>query len=101
LRSTDAIAGAEKLRLYSANWGGAVVTDFDNGGTADLIVNGKYFLGVLRGVGGGNFTVMNEAWGLPAGAWSAVDLAVEFHPSQRRVEKRNVKSNATLQIEAP
>jgi len=74
----NAIAGAEKLRPYSANWGGAVTTDIDNDGVADILVNGKYFLYVLRGTGGGSFTIMNEAWGIHAGAWSAVDEGLCF-----------------------
>ena len=45
----DAIAGAEKLRIANTNWGGAITTDFDNDGLPDVLINGKYFLYVLRG----------------------------------------------------
>lgn len=77
-RKRGAIAGADKLRPSSANWGGATVTDFDNDGVPDIIVNGKYFLGVLRGTGGGDFRAANEDWGLPTSAWSAVDEGLCF-----------------------
>jgi len=73
-RKADTIAVAAK----STNWGGAVVTDFDNDGLADIIINGKYFLSLLKGTGNGNFTVINDAWGLPDGAWSAVDEGLCF-----------------------
>ncbi len=74
----DAIVNAEKLRPASANWGGAVVTDFDNDGQPDIVVNGRYFLGVFRGLGEGRFASANETWGLPTGAWSAVDEGLCF-----------------------
>ncbi|HUT36928.1 MAG TPA: VCBS repeat-containing protein [Planctomycetota bacterium] len=74
----DAIAGAEKLKPYNTNWGGAVTTDFDNDGLPDILVNGRYFLYLLRGTGGGKFEVANDAWGLPTGAWSAVDEGLCF-----------------------
>mgnify|MGYP000055983686 CR=1 FL=1 len=74
----DAIAGGDKLRLAHTNWGGAVATDLDNDGTPDLLINGRHFFYALRGLGGGRFEVANEAWGLPAGAWSAVDEGLCF-----------------------
>jgi hypothetical protein len=74
----DAIAGADKLRPYSTNWGGAIVTDLDNDGVPDILINGKYFLYVLRGKGGGSFEFANETWGLPTSAWSAVDEGLCF-----------------------
>jgi len=59
-RGPDVI-GVKKLRIgpRSANWGGAVVTDFDNDGVADVIINGKYFLYVLRRRGGGKLELVN------------------------------------------
>ena len=44
----------------------AVVTDFDNDGIADVIVSGKDFLYVLRGLGGGKFEQVNDRWNLPS-----------------------------------
>ena len=78
----DAIAGLDKPHAprppRSTNWGGAVVTDVDNDGTADVLINGKYFLYVLRGTGGGRFAVANRRWGLPSSATSAVDEGLCF-----------------------
>src|SRR5262249_58895801 len=56
----------------------AVTTDFDNDGIADIIMDGKYYLKVLRGTGGGHFTYMNDAWGIKDTAASAVDDGVAF-----------------------
>ena len=81
-RKPDAVAGMEKVppaaRPRNANWGGAVVTDLDNDGLADILVNGRYFLHVLRGTGGGRFAVVTRAWGLPTVSWSAVDEGLCF-----------------------
>ena len=81
-RKADAIGGMKGLhssaRPASANWGGAIVTDVDNDGLADVLVNGKYFLAVLRGTGGGRFTFANRVWGLGLAAWSAVDEGLCF-----------------------
>lgn len=76
----DAIQGQEKIRNkpHYTNWGGAVVTDLDNDGVPDLLVNGRNFLLVFRGLGGGKFEYMNDAWGIPDGAWSAVDEGLCF-----------------------
>ena len=77
-RLARAVAGLGRRRPKSANWGGAVVTDLDNDGVADILVNGRYFLYVLHGTGGGRFTCANAAWGLPSDAWSAVDEGLCF-----------------------
>ncbi|MBM4041903.1 MAG: VCBS repeat-containing protein, partial [Planctomycetes bacterium] len=74
----NAIAGGDKLRIANTNWGGAILTDFDNDAVPDIIVNGKYFLYVLRGTGSGKFEAVNDAWGLPTTAWSAVDEGLCF-----------------------
>src|SRR5262249_8962310 len=59
----NAISGIAPQSLDYAAWGTAIVTDFDNDGIADLIMDGKYYLKVLRGTGGGSFTYMNTTWG--------------------------------------
>src|SRR5262249_28279059 len=53
-----AITGAPSGTLTYASWGLGVVTDFDNDGTADIVIAGKFYLEVLRGTGGGNFAYM-------------------------------------------
>ena len=74
----NAISGVPAGTLDYSFWGTAVVTDFDNDGIADIIMNGKYYLKVLRGTGGGNFTYMNNAWGITDTAASAVDDGLTF-----------------------
>src|SRR5262249_10369331 len=44
----------------------------------DIIMDGKYYLKVLRGTGGGNFTYMNNAWGIKDTAAMSVDDGVAF-----------------------
>jgi hypothetical protein len=74
-----AIAGMEDVRKPTyANWGLAVATDFDNDGIPDLLINGRNFLYILRGTGGGHFTCMNRAWGVTDLAWAAVDEGLCF-----------------------
>jgi hypothetical protein len=75
----DAITGMETVaRPAYANWGLAVVTDFDNDGTADVLMNGRNFLYLLRGTGGGHFACMNKPWRVPDFSWSAVDEGLCF-----------------------
>lgn len=76
----EAISGLEGARNKPryANWGGAVVTDLDNDGTPDILIDGRNFFYVLRGTGGGAFAYANDAWGIPNGAWSAVDEGLCF-----------------------
>ena len=78
-RHADAFAGMEaasKPRYVS--WGLAVVTDFDNDGIADLIWNGRNFLWLLRGAGGGRFNYMNKAWGIEDKSAASVDDGLCF-----------------------
>src|ERR1043166_3084138 len=78
-RKTGACAGMEtasKPRYVS--WGLAVVTDFDNDGVADILWNGRNFLWVLRGTGGGNFTYMNKVWGVEDKSAASVDDGLCF-----------------------
>lgn len=61
-----------------ANWGGAVVTDFDNDGIADFVVSGRNFLYFFRGIGQGKFELANAQWGLPDSIAPAVDEGLCF-----------------------
>jgi len=76
----DAVQGLErsKSKPHYANWGGAVVVDVDNDGVPDILVDGRNFFYVLRGLGGGSYAYANDTWGIPDGAWSAVDEGLCF-----------------------
>src|SRR5262249_60480100 len=63
-KKAGAISGVAAGSLDYTSWGTAVTTDIDNDGIADIIMDGKYYLKGLRGTGGGNFTAMNNAWGV-------------------------------------
>src|SRR5262249_18008681 len=52
-KKPGAISGVDAESLDYSFWGTAIATDFDNDGVTDIIMNGKYFLKVLRGTGGG------------------------------------------------
>ncbi len=65
-------------RASSASWGIAVTTDFDNDGVADVLVNGKYFLKILRGTGGGSFECVNSRWGIADVSASSIDDGLCF-----------------------
>ena len=76
---TGAFAGMEassKARYVS--WGLAVVTDFDNDGIADILWNGRNFLWLLRGRGGGAFTYMNKQWSVEDKSAASVDDGLAF-----------------------
>lgn len=74
-----AVSGLDGVaKPHYANWGLAVVTDLDNDGVPDVLVNGRSFLYVLRGVGGGRLACTNKAWGVPDLAWAAVDEGICF-----------------------
>jgi len=77
LREEGALGDMGK-RPSMASWGIAVMTDFDNDGIADIITNGKYYLKLLRGSGGGKFTYFNSAWGIADVAASSVDDGICF-----------------------
>ncbi len=77
-RKAGAISGVTPGSLDYTSWGTAVTTDFDNDGIADIIMNGKYYLKVLRGTGGGNFTYMNTAWGIKDTAAASLDDGLTF-----------------------
>ena len=76
-KKAGAISGLEGAPTL-ASWGIAATTDFDNDGTPDIIVNGKHFLKILRGTGGGNFTYMNKAWGIEDYSSASVDDGICF-----------------------
>jgi len=78
-RLPDAVTGMEQARKPTyANWGLATVTDFDNDGVADILMNGRNFLYVLRGTGGGHFTYANREWGIEDLAFATVDEGLCF-----------------------
>lgn len=77
VKKVGAISGVEK-GASSASWGIAVTTDFDNDGVADVLVNGKYFLKVLRGTGGGSFLYANSAWGIADVSAASIDDGLCF-----------------------
>jgi hypothetical protein len=58
----DAVTGTPGSAEYSL-WGLATVTDLDNDGIADILIDGRFFFHVLRGSGGGHFSYQNDAWG--------------------------------------
>jgi hypothetical protein len=59
---SNAVTGVSGSSDY-ALWGLATVTDLDNDGIADILIDGRYFFHVLRGTGGGHFVYQNDAWG--------------------------------------
>src|SRR5262249_35452841 len=57
-RKPGAIRGLERATNgphpeWGDRWGGAVVVDIDNDGIPDILINGRFFLYVLRGLGDG------------------------------------------------
>jgi MYXO-CTERM domain-containing protein len=58
----NAVTGVTGSTQY-ALWGLATVTDLDNDGIADILIDGRHFFHVLRGTGGGRFVFQNTAWG--------------------------------------
>ncbi len=74
----SAISGVPPATLTYSAWGTAVGTDFDNDGILDILMNGKYYLKLLRGTGGGHFTYMNAAWGITDTCACSVDDGLAF-----------------------
>jgi hypothetical protein len=77
-KKPGAISGVAAGTMDYSFWGTAISTDFDNDGVVDIIMNGKYYLKVLRGTGGGNVAYMNTTWGIRDTAASAVDDGLCF-----------------------
>jgi hypothetical protein len=78
-RKPGAITGMEKASKPNyVSWGLAVVTDLDNDGIAEILWNGRNWLWVLRGTGGGQFTYMNTTWGIEDKSSSTVDDGLCF-----------------------
>jgi hypothetical protein len=77
VKKDGAITGVER-GASSASWGLAVTTDFDNDGIADVLINGRYFLKILRGTGGGSFEYANSAWGIADVSAASIDDGLCF-----------------------
>jgi hypothetical protein len=73
-----AVAGVANATLTYAAWGTAVLTDFDNDGIPDILMNGKYYLMLLRGTGGGHFVYMNDAWNITDVCPCSIDGGLAF-----------------------
>ena len=76
-KKAGAISGITK-GAASASWGIAVTTDFDNDGIADILINGRYFLKILRGTGGGSFVYANATWGITDVSAASIDDGLWF-----------------------
>lgn len=75
----NAVSGMEGAsHPHYANWGLAVVVDLDNDGIPDALVNGRNWLWVLHGLGGGRFEYMNKKWGIKDTSPAAVDEGLCF-----------------------
>jgi len=78
-RQAGAISGFEAAtRPAYVSWGLAVVTDFDNDGIPDILWNGRNFLWLLRGTGGGHFSYVNRQWGIEDKSAASVDDGLCF-----------------------
>jgi hypothetical protein len=78
-RQPNAITGMEAASPPRyVSWGLAVVTDFDNDGIPDILWNGRNFLWLLRGLGGGKFAYMNKEWGIEDKSAASVDDGLCF-----------------------
>ena len=73
-----AISGVASTTLTYAAWGTAVMTDFDNDGIPDILMNGKYYLKLLRGTGSGHFVYMNDAWNIVDVCPCSIDGGLAF-----------------------
>ncbi|MGA2032998.1 MAG: VCBS repeat-containing protein [Thermoguttaceae bacterium] len=76
-KKEGAIVGGQR-GIAAPSWGAAIVTDFDNDGIPDILVNGRYFLKIYRGTGDGRFVYMNDAWGIQDLSAAAIDDGLCF-----------------------
>ena len=74
----DAVSGVSSETLTYAAWGTAIKADFDNDGVPDILMNGKYYLMMLRGTGGGHFAYMNDAWHITDVCPCSIDGGLAF-----------------------
>jgi hypothetical protein len=74
----SAISGVPPQELAYSAWGTAVPADFDNDGVVDILMNGKYYLKLLRGTGGGQFSYANAGWGLIDSCACSIDDGLAF-----------------------
>jgi VCBS repeat protein len=65
-------------RVAAGSWGLAVVTDLDNDGIPDVLIDGRNFLKVLRGAGGALLVHANTDWGIRDLAAASVDDGLCF-----------------------
>jgi hypothetical protein len=78
-KKQGAISGmATASKPHYVSWGLAVITDFDNDGIPDILWNGRNFLWILRGIGGGNFVYQNNEWGIEDKSAASVDDGLCF-----------------------
>ena len=76
-KKKGAIVGGQ-WSIDAPSWGLAVVTDFDNDGLPDIIVNGRHFLKIYRGTSDGRFVYMNNAWGIKDLSAASIDDGLCF-----------------------
>jgi hypothetical protein len=74
----DAVSGVASATLTYSQWGTAVAADFDDDGIPDILMNGKYYLMLLRGTGDGHFVYMNDAWGITDVCPCSIDGGLAF-----------------------
>jgi hypothetical protein len=72
------VSGVAPQSLTYAQWGTAVAADFDNDGIPDILMNGKYYLMLLRGTGGGHFVYMNDTWNIVDTCPCSIDGGLAF-----------------------
>jgi hypothetical protein len=64
--------------INAPSWGVAVVTDFDNDGLPDILLNGRHFLKLSRASGDGRWLYMNDTWGIKDLSAASVDDGLCF-----------------------